>query len=144
MQKLNQLSTKIFCRLLQKLGDKEWLKITVPELLPLVLERLYGNIETEFGKGVLYSLCHYYKLNGDMMRAPELCFIVVDKRKDKRDYLSVDIFPQMFQQDGLGIYEESVCIENGVVTSYIKPWQAGHRSLANLWLKSIAQQKYLK
>lgn len=144
MQKLNQSATKIFCRLLQKLNGKQHLKITIPEFMPLCIERIDDEIKTTFGIGDLYSICHYYELNGDLMRDPEMCFIVVDKRNHPKDYLSVDIFPQMYQLDSLGIYEESIRIESKSVINCIKVWQSGHCQFANQWMKNISQQVFLK
>lgn len=143
MQKLNQSATRIFCQLLNKLNGKSHLKIILPEYLPLVIERLQQNIKTPVGVGTLYSLCHYFELNGDLMRDPEMCFIVVDNRKTPKDYMAVVVYPQMYQLDSLGLYEESIRIENGMVTNCIDIWQKGHCSFANQWMKNIAEQGFL-
>lgn len=144
MQKLNQNATKIFCLLLKKLNGQQHIKITIPEFMPLSIERLQENIITPVGIGTLYSLCHYYEQNGDLMRDPEMCFIIVDNRKDPKDYLAVGIYPQLYQLDSLGIYEESIRIENGTVTNCITPWHKGHCSFANQWMKNITQQGFLQ
>lgn len=144
MQKLNKTATRIFCVLLKKLNGQQHFKITAPEYMPLSVERLDEDIQTAFGKGTLYSICHYYEQNWDLMRDPEMCFIVVDNRQHSKDYLAVGIFPQMYQLDSLGLYEESIRIENDVVTNCITTWQKGHCSFANQWMKNIAQQGFLK
>lgn len=144
MKKINQTATQIFCKLLQKLGTESYLKLKAEDFMPLVLEQVGEGISTPFGTGKLYSLAHYYEQNGDAMRDPEMVFIVVDNRSDAKDFQMISIYPQMFQQDNLGLYEESICIENNKVTTYKPTWQAGHTTFANQWLQNIRQQGFLK
>ena len=139
MKKLNGSATRIFLRLLQKIKEQEYIKLRVEGFMPLSLERLY-KVETPFGTGNVYSLNHTYEQNGDLMRDPEMCFIVVTG-VDEHD---TSIYPQLYRQDNLGLYEESVQIENGHVIGYITIWQHGHASFANQWLKNIQSQGFLK
>ncbi|PVD52187.1 hypothetical protein DC498_10710 [Terrimonas sp.] len=120
------------------------MKLQASEFMPLTMERLDEDIQTPYGKGTLYSLCHYYEQNGDLMRDPEMCFLVVDNRKEETDFDFIGIYAQMYQQDNLGLYEESIRIDSGKLTSYIKVWQSGHCQFANQWLKNISQQGFLK
>lgn len=144
MKKINQTATQIFCRLLEKMGTGTYLKLTASEFMPLVLEQIGEEISTPFDKGKLYSLAHYYEQNGDAMRDPEMVFIVVDNRTDAKDFQMIGIYPQMFQQDNLGLHEESICIEDNKVTTYKPTWQAGHVTFANQWLQNIRQQGFLR
>src|SRR6188508_3414085 len=99
MKKLNETSIKIFLKLLQKLNGKTDLKIIREGFMPLVLEKLEINIITPFGNGITYSLSHNYVQNGDLMRDPEMVFIVIDNRRNETDYKDITILPQMYQQD---------------------------------------------
>jgi hypothetical protein len=144
MKKINEQATKIFCRLLQKLNDKQHVKIISDEFMPLTIERLEENILTSSGVATIYSLCHYFEQNGDLMREPEMCFLVIDNRKDFNDYQAIEIYPQMYQYDNLGLFEESICVENHQIKSYIKVWQHAHCSFANIWLRNIKMQGFLK
>lgn len=144
MKKLNQQATKIFCKLLKRLNRQQHLKLQADEFMPLTLEQIDEHITTPWGEGKLYSLSHHYVLNGDLMRDPEICFIVVDNRNEEKEFEMIGIYPQMYQQDNLGLYEESVRIENGKLTTFIKTWQHSHCSFANLWLANIAKQGFLK
>ncbi len=144
MKKINQAATKIFCKLIERMKGEQHLKLTAPEFMPLVIEQIGENIATPFGTGKLYSLAHYYDQNGDAMRDPEMCFIVVDNRAEKDQFEMVGIYPQMFQQDNLSIYEESICIDDNKVTTYKPTWQSGHTTFANQWLLNIRQQGFLK
>jgi hypothetical protein len=139
MNQLNNKSTYIFSKLLKKLGDNDHVKIEVKGFMPLTLEFLH-NVKTITGQGKLYSLLHSYIQNGDLMRDPEMCFIVVTDAETNTTL----IYPQMYQQDSLGLYEESVHINDGKVTGSIPIWQASHCSFANIWLKNILAQGFLK
>jgi hypothetical protein len=143
MRKINQQSTKIFCRLMAQLDSNNHVKLYSEGFMPLVLEMVAENIQTPFGRAKLYSLAHYYKQNGDMMRDPEMCFVVIDSRKEKNDFENIFIFPQMFRQDNLGIYEESILISENKITGCKKRWQDSHCHFTNTWLKNISQQGFL-
>lgn len=144
MKKLNQQSAKIFCRLLKKLGSEQYIKIEATGFMALNIEKLEENILTPWGVANTYSLSHSNTQNGDLMRDPEMVFIVVDNRQNETDFKSIGIYPQMYQQDNLGLYEESVTIENRQIKSFIKTWQHSHCNFANLWLKNIRAQGFLK
>jgi hypothetical protein len=144
MKKINEQSTRIFCSLLKKLNQEQYIKITVDGFMPLTMELLEIKIAAPFGVATLYSLCHHYVQNGDLLRDPEMCFLVVDKGTNFNDHHAVEIYPQMYQLDNLGIYEESICIENGSVKSFIKLWQWAHCNFANIWLNNIKHQGFLK
>ncbi len=144
MKKLNENSTKIFFQLLRKLGTKENLQMKVENYLPLTIQLIIDGIMTPFGKARWYSLSHHYVQNGDSMRDPEMCFIVVDNRSNEEDWLAVGIYPQMYQQDSLGIYEESIKLDKCTVTTCINKWQHAHCAFANQWLKNIKSQGFLK
>jgi hypothetical protein len=143
MKKINQQAAKIFCKLLDKMGTQTYFKFTSEGFMPLVMEQVGELHSTPYGTAQLYSLAHYYEQNGDLMRDPEMVFIVVDNRKDERDYDLIGIYPQLFQQDSLDIYEESVNIVNNKVTTYKPVWQAAHVNFANQWLRNMQHQRFL-
>ncbi|OJW01952.1 MAG: hypothetical protein BGO52_00265 [Sphingobacteriales bacterium 44-61] len=124
--------------------EQESIQLTSEGYMPLTIERLTANIETGTGKGTLYSLCHYYEQNGDLMRDPEMCFIVVDNRSHPQEYEAIEIYPQLFRQDSSDQFDECIRIENNRVTSYIKVWQQGQCSVAAIWFKNLQQQGFLK
>ncbi|HTE11826.1 MAG TPA: hypothetical protein VK645_12660 [Chitinophagaceae bacterium] len=126
-------------KLIKKLGEDDHIKIESKSFMPLTLEFLH-NVQTGTEQGKLYSLSHTYVQNGDLMRDPEMCFIAVANP----DGISTAIYPQMYQQDSLGLYEESVHINEGKVTGSIPVWQASHCAFANMWFKNILAQGFLK
>lgn len=144
MKKLNEQATRIFCRILQKMDNREYLKLQSAGYMPLVAEKIAFDIGTPYGNGYMVSLCHYYTQNGDLMRDPEMAFIVVDNRRQENDYPLIAIFPQMYRQDNLAIYEESVQIVDNKVAGCIVIWQSAHCLFANGWLRNIRQQGFLK
>jgi hypothetical protein len=54
------------------------------------------------------------------------------------------IYPQSYQLDPLGIFEESVKINNHETVGYLFRYQAAHCSFANVWLSNIKAQGFLK
>jgi hypothetical protein len=78
MKKLKLYSTKIFCELLNRLANKDYIQLTAEDFMPLTLERIDSNIRTPFGTATLYSLMHHFRQNGDLMRDPEMTFLVID------------------------------------------------------------------
>eukprot|EP01133_Synstelium_polycarpum_P017044 gene17044-20305_t len=102
--------------------------------MSLTLEMVGQYIETPWGLANLYSLCHYYKQNGDLMQDPEMCFFSIDSRGDfKADYSKIVIAPYMYQNASIG-YQESVRMENQKLTTFNKKRQKEHTIFANTWL----------
>ena len=144
MKTINKSATEIFCRLLKRLGGRVYIKLLSEGYLPLSMECILENIKTPFGEATLYSLSHYFGQNGDLMRDPEMCFLVVDNRKESNQYDLIGIYPQMYRLDSLGQDQESIRIENGKYASYREGLQRDHAIFANSWLKNIKAQGFLK
>lgn len=143
METLNKKATIVFAQLMDKMKEG-YLKIVNDPFMPLTMERIGYNIQTPWGAAELYSLCHYYKQNGDLMQAPEMCFVAVDQRGEfKTDYEKIKVVPYMYQQADLGIYEESAIFENSTLAKFRRKVQKDHAMFANLWLGNIQQQGFL-
>ncbi|RKR80671.1 hypothetical protein BDD43_0803 [Mucilaginibacter gracilis] len=144
MKTLNENSAKIFCRLIDKMNGKQHLKIVNEPYMPLTIEQIGEGIGTPWGDGVLYSLCHYYEQNGDLMQDPEMCFVVVDKRgNDSTAWEHVEIVPYRFEQANLAIYQQSVIIKDNRLAKFHRVQQADHAEFANIWLSNIEQQRFI-
>ena len=100
-----------------------------------------GNIPSN-GTGNLYSITHYYKQNGDMMRDPEMIFWCGQTINQKCEIVDT-YYPVYFRQDNAGIADESVSFENGACIGYRRAMQADHAKFANLWMKNIKEQQRL-
>lgn len=110
----------------------------------LVIERLVGNLPFGLHTAGLYSLSHYFVQNGDLMADPEMCFIVVDNRRETKEYELTFIVPYMYHVASAAIYEESIIIENRIIPDrYIRPMQLRHAAFANQWLENVRQQGFL-
>jgi len=145
METLNKFSTKIFCDLLERMQGKPHLKITNEPFMPLSIEKIGEDVTTPWGVGELYSLCHYYTQNGDLMRDPEMCFVIANHQ----DYFifsweRAKVVPYLYQQDILGIYEESITFKDNRMYKYSRTMQLHHIIFANQWLQNIVQQGFLK
>lgn len=85
--------------------------------------------------GVIYSVSHYYKQNGDLMRDPDMEFI---KGADGEYY------PISFWQDSPLKRDEPLDWgEDGEVVRYDAKRQAALVTFANLWMKNIKEQQGL-
>jgi hypothetical protein len=145
MEFLNKGATIVFTKLLDGLKGRQHCKIENEPFMPLTMERIGEGIQTPWGKANLYSLCHYYIQNGDLMQDPEMCFFTIDERNGfAADFDKVKIAPYMFQQANLCIYQESVRMENIKLTTFHRKLQKDHAEFANTWLCNIQSQGFLK
>jgi len=99
-----------------------------------------GHIKST-GNGNLYSITHYYKQNGDMIRDPEMIFWG-GKMANKKAELIDTYYPIYFRQDPM-VEEESVVFEEGECKGYRRAMQADHARFANTWMKNIKEQQNL-
>lgn len=105
-----------------------YIKIKNEPYMPLVIEWVgKGPYETE-----LVSVAHYYTQNGDLMRDPEIVFIV-----SKLGYWT----PMSFQQDNLGLYQEAVTIREGSFFMNSKLIR-DLKQFAKMWDRNLSEQGY--
>ena len=91
--------------------------------MPLSIERLATH---------MYSLTHYYKLNGDMMRDPDVVFF-----RDAEGRW----FPAIFQQDGAcPIYTVALELSASGITGVDRRRYADLREFARWWLANLRVQ----
>lgn len=135
----------MFSKILERMQGSEYLKLENDPFMPLVVERIGEDITTVYGNGDLYSLCHYYEQNGDLMQDPEMCFIVVDNRERLMHAPELlHVIPYSFQQANLALYEESITFEQGKPANVDAKTQLNHVVFANSWLDNINLQGFLK
>jgi hypothetical protein len=143
MNKLDILATKAFDAILVRMNGVQHLKMENEPFLPLTIECIGLDVGTPYGAGKLYSLCHYYVQNGDLMQDPEMCFVIVDNRTESEQYPELlSIFPYMYQLAALGIFQESILMENNRLTKFNRRMQNEHTVFANQWLRNIKSQGY--
>ena len=143
MKSLNLKSTEIFVSLIEQLKGNDHIKIENDPYMPLTIERIGDNISIPTGAGTLYSLCHYYKENGDLMQDPEMCFIAVDQRDKPEAWTEYYVFPYIFRLANVGFYQESILFVNGKADKINKAMQADHTAFANQWLVNLQDQGFL-
>lgn len=144
MNILSPLATKTFCLLIEKMQGKEYLKIVNEPFMTLHIERIENDLPiTGYGKSSIYSLGHYYTLNGDMMRDPEMTFIVIEKKGLNICQESI-ILPRSFEQSDMGIYEESIILHLPIGLECNRSLQAHHTEFAEVWLNNIKDQRFLE
>ena len=128
MRRLNKQATRIFDKITEDMDSTGYKKIdnTNGAFMPLVVEKL-----ATYDMGTTFSLCHYFKQNGDLCQDPEMVFIRLNDGA---------VIPMMFQQYP-GIYQESIVYNNGWKIK--KRMQSDHAQFANMWLKNIKEQQRL-
>jgi uncharacterized protein DUF6908 len=137
MRKINQDAKKVIDKLIEGLGPgRRYKKINNAKgaFMAVVVEDLGGqNISGTIG--TCYSVAHYYRQNGDAMRDPEMVFFKTE---------SGDYFPTMYQQDGLGIYRESIYFDHNSERWLIsRKEQRDQVVFAGTWMRNIKHQQKL-
>jgi hypothetical protein len=86
------------------------------------------------GLGPLISIAHYYVHNGDMMRDPDVVFVIGADQH---------VYPISYRQDGIGIYQEAAIVEDG-------QWRVRPKMQADIvkfcndtWFPNINEQQQL-
>ena len=82
--------------------------------------------------GQIFSIAHYYKQNGDMMRDPDMEFI----QGGDGEY-----YPISFWQDSPPLRDEAVDWQDGEIVGYRKQQQARLVTFANIWMLNIRDQQ---
>ena len=127
MQALNKTAEKVFRKLTEgmtKVGDHR----TVENNKSFMAVHVEVVGQTE--RGLLISIAHYYEQNGDLMRDPDVVFLV-----DERAY------PISYRLDGLGLNQEAAHIQDGVWMVCLK-MQADICRFCNQWMKNIKSQQF--
>ena len=148
MKHLNTQATKIMDKLtadITKIGDAKifdahgYTKKWDGGIMAVHVEKI-DNIPST-GTGDLFSITHYYKQNGDMMRDPEMIFW--HGRYINRDGEMIDTYyPVYFRQDPI-LEEESATFNNGEFAEYRPRMQTEHVQFANMWMRNIKEQQNL-
>ena len=129
MKKLNKKQSVIFNKIIEPLENgKDHYKLeNSKSFMPLSVEKL-GTYDV----GIMYSLCHYFKQNGDLCQDPEMVFL---------KHANGNVYPAMFQQAIPPIYEESIFFDSGWKCCH--KMQADHTKFANMWMNNIKEQQRL-
>lgn len=145
MKSLSKTAKHVFCKIIAEMKDSEHLKLEAKRFLPLTVELLGSGIDTVLGKASNYSFCNYYELNGDLMQAPEMCFLVIDERSedDLKNWDKVHILPYMFQYADICLTECSIHISANKVVKVNDKMQYRHTLLAEQWISEIKTIGYL-
>lgn len=129
METLSKKASKTMLKLIEQLGKSDHASIdnTNGTFMPVVIERLYKD-----EMGTVYSVSHYYKQNGDLMRDPDMEFL------DHEGHF----IPIMFRQDNPPIYQESMW-KDGIGWKLKRRLQKDHAKFANMWMRNIESQQKL-
>ena len=133
MKAINKKAKKVMDMLIEGLDyetyDHKEIDNTKGTFMPVHIERI-----GKCNLGPIYSIAHYHKQNGDMMRDPDMEFI---KGGDGEYY------PISFWQDAPLKRDEVVVWKDGEITGWMGKEQAALATFANIWLKNIKEQQGL-
>lgn len=104
-----------------------------PDFMAVAVKRIY---EVDFGS--VYSVTHYYELNGDLMCDPDVEFLKVVHESDAL------YFPLTFRRDSMAINQRAMVFENidgKTMSSCNHKVQADLVSFCNQWMCSIKSQQ---
>jgi len=138
MKQLSKSSIAIFEKIIAKMENNHAKINNAPGVfMPLVVEKI--NSDPDFmGNAVdVISLAHYYEQNGDLMVDPEMLFFYYKKEEH------AVVIPALYQQDNLGIYQESIFRGSDEQWKIYTKLQHGHTTFANMWLRNIKEQQNL-
>ena len=124
-----------------EVGDHRKIDNTDGLFMPVYVECI-GRV----GDGRLFSVAHYFKQNGDMMRDPDVVFFQVDTFKEgypehSRDVFPVEYYPVSFEQSSVGLYQEAVIIGSEGIEGVRPKLQKSITSFCNDWMMNIKDQQ---
>lgn len=109
---------------------RNYIRIENHSFMPLVIHWLgVGPRGCDF-----ISVSHTYVQNGDLMRDPEVVFLVKDK----------EWFPVSYRNDSLGAHSEAIIVDHGEVRSVRPPVLKDLQSFVGTWDRNISDQGYVK
>lgn len=140
MKHLNAEATRIIRRIYDYMNDPEYAHTLGSyakidnggkSFMPVSVERLF-QIPT-FDEH--FAISHTYEQNGDLMRDPEMEFVVKDGK----------YFPVTFRQDNLGIMQEVLVYRDsdGTPVRYNQTLQRDLVEFGNMWMININEQQHL-
>ena len=118
----------------QLLDGHSAVRITVPGYMPLSVEEI--GIDGEGHR--LVSLCHYGEQNGDLMRDPDIVFMVQDAPH------GTIAEPVSFRNDYVGLEQEVYRYdETGTRTHLDTKLNVQLREFAQIWFANLNEQGFL-
>lgn len=132
MKHINQEAGKILDTLtlgMDKAGDRKKIDNTKGAFMAVHVEYIGRE-----GDNKIFSITHYYKQNGDLMRDPEMEFI--------RDRFG-NWYPISFLQDAPLVRDEPITWQGGLIVTCGEKKQAKLTAFSNMWMKNIHRQQGL-
>ena len=133
MKSINKTSAAIFQKLIALMGEEGHLKLDNAKgaYMYLAFEKLYP---TDFvgRSATVYSMAHYYVLEGDLVPDPDMTFIALNEQPQQ-------VYPMTFQN--ALTYTEALYQDDNKVWKIKTTSQADLASFANTWLKNIKFQQ---
>ncbi len=113
------------------------IKVENEPYLPLTIE---GIGRSPDGRR-LVSVCHYQEQNGDLMRNPDVVFLVDEKMKGLTHGCKDGWFPVSIRNDFLGTYRESIVWDKENMSTDRREMK-DIKSFSNVWNRNIKAQGF--
>jgi hypothetical protein len=137
MLRINKSATRVMEKLVKTArANNGHVKIDNDPYMPLSVE-VFNDISSKYFS---VSLCHYGKQCGDLMRDPEMCFVIVPG--DCENFYA----PYYFRNDYAGVERFAWRRKDGEKEEFqVSPREAGDQvKFANMWLRNIKNQGFIK
>ncbi len=133
MKKLNKKAALVFNTLISKMNGEQHLKIdnTDGVFMPITIEKLQSDVQIVDMLVDIYSLSHYFQLNGDLVPDPDMTFAV-------SKVLDNFIVPMTYQD--MYNYNEGILIVDGT-WKINKRLQHDQADFCSMWLNNIKEQQ---
>ncbi len=130
MKAINKSAAKTMRKMIGMMEDGYAKIEKSSSFMPVTIEHVGQN-----SLGQLFSVAHYCEQNSDLMRDPEVVFILGADE---------EFYPVMVQQDFIGKYQDVLEYdETGKIKGWYPRLQADLAAFANFWLKNIKYQQSL-
>ena len=133
MKKLNKQSAEVFNKIIELLDESDHATIDNCDgtFMKLHIEKLYEVKDFIGFPGVVYSLSHYFEMNGDLVPDPDMTFIKINDGF---------IYPLAYQ-DQYG-YQRGLWSDDGkwIINKKV---QGDLVLFGNMWMKNIKNQQEL-
>ncbi|WP_276484767.1 DUF6908 domain-containing protein [Paraflavitalea pollutisoli] len=144
MVRIKKNTKHVFAYLIDKIGSGIHLTLEAPEVMPFCIDIAQRDIQTAWGTGIHYYVCHWFQQGEMMFRDPGMAFIVVDNRATPDDVDNLHIIPQLFAMDYCGIYRQSAIINNHHIVSEYPSLQQDQAAFLDIWFTNLQQQGFIQ
>jgi hypothetical protein len=137
MKALSKPAASVFNRIIEGLdgvGSHKKIDNSASAFMALCVE-----VIDEWAEGKIVSLAHYYEQNGDLMKDPDMTFLVSNGKK----FLDGAIIPTSFEMSNPPTYQPSLFYDEQGRLMVRNKAQEDQAKFANTWMRNIKEQQHI-